>query len=253
MWAHALNLLSHSWANFTDSLGDTPLGYVAPFLVPIVGFIVYGCIVYCREGWSSVKDHFRKTLGVAFLVAVAAELIVYVPIFSCSVVNTIFKDHMHFVSVSQQLSIKFPHRLVHDVTVELTPNTHFEFKARYLASGENLKVYLQIQNVKDQGEPSPRYEIASISKYVRDEELVIPVAKTAENEGEQMVLQWEGKNAPRIGASEGIRTIARVTLVSQDNREDWYPFAVIFKPSSGGAGYERPFIIEPSFFDLAMP
>lgn len=79
------------------------MGFIAPFLVPIVGFVVYGYIIYRREGWSGVRDHLTKTLTMAFLVAVAAELIVYAPIFTFSIAKTIYTDHMDLVTAKNNV------------------------------------------------------------------------------------------------------------------------------------------------------
>jgi hypothetical protein len=94
MGQHALSLFERAWSGFTASLGNTTLGFVAPFLVPVVGFtLVIGVVLY-REGAQAVGDHIRKTLRAAFFVGIAGELFVYGPIFSWQAIHTVYLDHM---------------------------------------------------------------------------------------------------------------------------------------------------------------
>src|SRR6266853_2576071 len=104
MWHHAGSLLLRSWSNFTAALGSNTLGFISPFLVALVGVLLYAAVLLWREGWRAVIAHFQQRLKLAALVAIAAEIVVYAPIFVWNVANTIYMDHEALVAENRALN-----------------------------------------------------------------------------------------------------------------------------------------------------
>jgi hypothetical protein len=101
---HFVNLLSRCWRDFTvSSLGSNPLGFIAPYFVPVVGVLVYAVVIFARDGWTAVKEHFQRTITLAVVVGIAAELIVYAPIFIMSTIKTVYSDHHNLVFANGDL------------------------------------------------------------------------------------------------------------------------------------------------------
>lgn len=103
MFHHFVNLLGRSWIAFVDSLGDTSLGFISPYVVPIVGLVVYGWVIHQRDGWEAVKQHLKETLTRAVIVAIAAEVLVFGSIFGWTVVKTVYADHQSLVASIERL------------------------------------------------------------------------------------------------------------------------------------------------------
>jgi hypothetical protein len=97
MWSHLLRLLGRSFSSFTGALGNTNLGFIVPFLVPVLVVVIYGGVAYWRQGWPALVEHIWKTLSIAAVVAIAAEVVVYGPIFMWAVVKEIYSDHTALV------------------------------------------------------------------------------------------------------------------------------------------------------------
>ena len=104
MLVHFVGLLVRVWGAFTASLGNTTLGFFLPILVvPITGFSLFIGLTAIREGRQSVKDHLRRTLGLAAIVAVAGEFLVYGLLAEWMGVKTIYRDHIYLTGVAARL------------------------------------------------------------------------------------------------------------------------------------------------------
>jgi hypothetical protein len=103
MLVHFVSLLVQTWQNFVSSLGNTTLGFFLPtIVVPAMGFLLAIVVILAREGKAALVDHLKKTLGLAAIVALVGEFIVYGIVVGYTFTKTVYHDHEYLKGVASR-------------------------------------------------------------------------------------------------------------------------------------------------------
>lgn len=104
MWSHFANLISHSWQAFLRAEGTTGLGWIGDRIaLPVASFVVAVIVIGMRDGKAAAKEHWGKTLTVAFVAAVVVLMVWHGTILGWKVISTTYKDHMDLVAANHIL------------------------------------------------------------------------------------------------------------------------------------------------------
>jgi hypothetical protein len=95
MLQHGAIFLWRVLSSYTDSIGDTILGYFAPAMV----FVLASIFKHSGNSWrpSVLLDAIRKGLQENGRPLVKAVLWIYLPIFGCALAREVWKDHRSLV------------------------------------------------------------------------------------------------------------------------------------------------------------
>ncbi len=160
MWSHAISLAHRSWDAFITAIGSTTLGFTAPFVVPIIGFLLVLLVAFTRQGRKGVGEHIKRTLTIAAFVGLTGGLIVYGSIFGWSVIKTIFVDHQAIVSERNTLRDR--------IQVLTDENTKLLSENKNLSERHHIETVrhitkLQIERMKAALLPFERQKLAIIT------------------------------------------------------------------------------------------
>src|SRR5579863_7604151 len=97
MLLHAERFLLRVPTSFFQSLGTTPLGFVIPFLISVLGIVVTIIIISRRRGREGVRQHLRENLTTAAKVVIIVTIVVYGSVFLITLIRELYLDHAHLV------------------------------------------------------------------------------------------------------------------------------------------------------------
>jgi hypothetical protein len=99
MLPHFVNLLTHSWNAFRESLGTTTLGFVAPLVVSVFSIVVTLYYVLRQHGREAMLKRWKEDAVIALRVTAIVTVLVYGPIlFYEGLIKTVYDDHARLVT-----------------------------------------------------------------------------------------------------------------------------------------------------------
>jgi hypothetical protein len=94
MWPHFLNLVHESWQAFLQAEGTTGLGWIGDKVVLPCGAFLFAVVAIWKiQGGEAVKDHKKRTFGLAFAASVLVFAIWHGSVFLWTGIKTVYGDH----------------------------------------------------------------------------------------------------------------------------------------------------------------
>jgi hypothetical protein len=101
MRPHFFSLLDRAWTSFRDTEGSSTTGLITNWVYPVVLLAITLFVVWARQGWAAVLNHWKQESLTALGVAVVVCLIMYGPVFVWHIVHIVYEDHMASVAASK--------------------------------------------------------------------------------------------------------------------------------------------------------
>jgi hypothetical protein len=100
---HQFNLLYRSWEVLLVYMGTTGPGFLTPIILSFFAIIITLLVIGARQGREAMRNHWQENAATTLLVTLTVLLLVYGPIYTWKVAETVYKDHQELIATRDSL------------------------------------------------------------------------------------------------------------------------------------------------------